>query len=56
MFNWAIGAAIRARALKGIKLFKPNNELVRYLSNDEPRPYSKPLTTSAGCGLSSVGG
>ena len=37
MFNWAIqGSLIPGPSpMKGIKLFKPNNELVRYLSNDE---------------------
>ena len=37
MFNWAIeGNLIPGPSpMKGIKLFKPNNELVRYLGNDE---------------------
>ncbi len=37
MFNWAIeGSLIPGPSpMKGIKLFKPNNELVRYLINDE---------------------
>lgn len=37
MFNWAIESNLIAgpSPMKGIKLFKPNNELVRYLSNDE---------------------
>jgi len=37
MFNWAIESNLipGPSPMKGIKLFKPNNELVRYLSNDE---------------------
>jgi integrase len=37
MFNWAISQAVSAAPspMQGIKLFKPNNEIVRYLTPEE---------------------
>ena len=37
MFNWAIARNLMPgpNPMKGVKLFRPNNELVRYLSTDE---------------------
>ena len=37
MFNWGVesGLISAVNPMRGVKLFKPNNELVRYLSNDE---------------------
>jgi hypothetical protein len=50
MFNWAISQKVfdSQNPMKGVKLFKPNNEIVRYLTAEEYIAVFETANTSAG--------